>query len=122
MQRIAWLERLAVEREAAGVRPVRAAEHLHQRAFAGAVFADERVDLAGGNLETHAIERHRRPEALGHPVNVQSRHWRAGINNGFTRHSLGSVARSLSPTLSRWERELGQARQSWFLLPLGEGG
>ena len=72
MQRIAWLKRLAVEREAAGVRPVRAAEHFHQRAFACTVFTDERVDFPGGDLEAHAVQRDRRAEALGHPVDSQA--------------------------------------------------
>ena len=72
MQRIARLERTAVEREAAAVRSVRAAEHLHQRAFAGTVFADECVHLASSDLEAHAVERNGRPEALGHPVDSQA--------------------------------------------------
>ncbi len=72
VQRIAWLKRLAVEREAAGIRPVRAAEHFHQRAFACTVFTDERVNFPGGDLEAHAVERNGRPEALGHPVDSQA--------------------------------------------------
>ena len=72
VQRIAWLKRLAVEREAPGVRPVSAAERLHQRAFAGAVLAYERVDLPGGDLEAPAVERHGRPEALGHTLDLQA--------------------------------------------------
>ena len=72
VQRIAWLERLAVECELAGVRSVRAAEHLHQRAFAGTVFADERVDLPGVDLETHAVERDGRAKVLGHPIDLQA--------------------------------------------------
>ena len=38
---------LAVQRENAGVGPDGPAQHLHQRRFAGAVLADQRVDLAG---------------------------------------------------------------------------
>ena len=38
---------LAVEGDRAGVRPVHAGEHLHQRRLAGAVVADERDHLAG---------------------------------------------------------------------------
>ena len=71
VQWIARLKRLAVESETACVRSVRAAEHLHQRAFAGAVFADERVHLPGGDFETHAVQRDRRAEALGYPVDSQ---------------------------------------------------
>ena len=72
MQRIARLERPAVEREAAGVQPVRAAEHLHQRAFAGTILADERVHLAGADFEAHAVECHGRAEALGHHLDLQA--------------------------------------------------
>ena len=72
VQRIARLERLAVKREAAGIRPVRATEHFHQRAFACTVFTDERVDFPGGDLEAHAVQRDRRAEALGHPVDSQA--------------------------------------------------
>ena len=40
------------------------AEDLDQRALAGAVLADERVDLAGAQLQRHVGERLRRPEPL----------------------------------------------------------
>ena len=36
---------------------VRTAEHLHQRALARAVFADEGVNFAGGDLQRHAAQR-----------------------------------------------------------------
>ena len=72
MQRVAWFERLAIEQEAASVRLVRPAEHLHQRAFAGAIFTDQRVHLTGSHLEAHATKCHRRAEALGHAANAQA--------------------------------------------------
>ena len=90
MERVGRLVQLALEREAAGVRLVRAAEHLHQRAFTGAVFADERVDLPGANLETDAVERHRRAKPLGHPLNPQPRLKCAGVINGHRRSVAGA--------------------------------
>jgi len=51
---IARGERSAVELERAGVGRVNAGEDFHEGGFAGAVFADERVDLTGGNVEVDA--------------------------------------------------------------------
>ena len=39
---------------------MRAGEHLHQRALAGPVLANQRVDLAGAHLQVHAGELPRR--------------------------------------------------------------
>ena len=36
---------------------INAAEHLDQRGFAGAVFAQQRVDLARQKLEIHMLQR-----------------------------------------------------------------
>ena len=41
-----------------------AAEHFHQRAFAGAVFADQRQHFAGAGFQLHAAQGLRGPEAL----------------------------------------------------------
>ena len=43
-----------------------AVEHVHQGSLARAVFADQRVNLAGARLEIDAVERERAPEALGY--------------------------------------------------------
>ncbi len=48
---------LAVEQEAAGEIGVHAGDDLHQRAFAGAVLADETVDLAGREREIDTTKR-----------------------------------------------------------------
>ena len=58
----------AVELETACVRPHRPRQDAHQRALAGAVLADDRVDLAGASLERDAAQRDRRAEALGDPA------------------------------------------------------
>jgi hypothetical protein len=55
---------VAVQQEAAGVRPVHAGEDLHERGLAGAVLADEAVHLAGEELDVAVLERVDRAEAL----------------------------------------------------------
>ena len=59
-------ERLAIERDLTGVRLHRAGEDLDERRLAGAVLADERVDLAGAQLERRALERLHTGVGLGH--------------------------------------------------------
>ena len=59
------LHRLAAQHDLALVRRVDAGEDLHQRALAGAVLADQPVDLARQQLEIDAVERGRAAEALG---------------------------------------------------------
>jgi hypothetical protein len=56
VQRIGGAKRRALELEVARVRHVRAAEDLHQRAFAGAILPDERVDFTGSNLQRDILE------------------------------------------------------------------
>src|SRR5262249_29422155 len=57
-------DRLAVDEDLAGVGRDGAGDDLAQRRLARAVLADERVDLAGGELEADVGERDRRPVAL----------------------------------------------------------
>ena len=58
----------AADRHAPFVRPNRAAEDTHQRRFAGAVLAHERMDFAGQHLEIDAIKRRGRPETLANSL------------------------------------------------------
>src|SRR5688572_5854217 len=58
------LHLLAVDADAAAVRLVRAAEHLHQRALAGAVLSHHGQHLAARERERHAVERDHAREAL----------------------------------------------------------
>ena len=55
----------AVDCDLAPVGPVHAAEEAYQRRLAGAVLADERVDLTRHDIEIDAVERKRGTEALG---------------------------------------------------------
>ena len=61
--RVLIARRLAVDLHGAGIGGVEAREHIHQRRFAGAVFAEQSVYLAPGEGEIHALQR--RPAAEG---------------------------------------------------------
>ena len=50
-------DRLAGERDRAGIAAVGARQHLDQRRLAGAVLADQRHDLAGLDLELRGVQR-----------------------------------------------------------------
>ena len=49
----------------------RAGQHVHQGGLAGAVFADQRVNLAGQRFEIDGVERERTAEALGYGVGAE---------------------------------------------------
>ena len=56
---------LSIQRETAREFRMHAGDDFHQRALAGAVFADETVDLAGGKREVDPAERLDAAEGLG---------------------------------------------------------
>jgi hypothetical protein len=70
---------LAVEHDAALVRAVGidAAQHLHQRGLAGAVFADQRVDLPRLHGEIHVAQGLDSGEALADPAHLDNCRHRA---------------------------------------------
>ncbi len=80
-------DRRAVERDAAGIGLHLAGDHLHQRGLAGAVLAQDRVDLARLHVERDRIVGHHRRVALGDVAQGQARH---GVGHG---QSLASAAR-----------------------------
>ena len=57
---------LPADRHLPGVGPYDAAEDAHKRRFAGAVLADQRVNLTRYHLEIDAIKRRRRPEPFAY--------------------------------------------------------
>ena len=63
---------LAVEPDRPAVGLMDAGEDLDQRALAGAVLADECVDLAGQEIERHVVESLRRGEPLGDPAKLRA--------------------------------------------------
>jgi hypothetical protein len=70
VERVVQLDRLAVDGDRARVGAVHAGEDLHQGRLAGAVLADDRVDLARGAGEVDAVQDGDAVEGLddaGHP-------------------------------------------------------
>src|SRR6185437_2412425 len=65
--------RLAVQRNRAGVRLLRARQDLQQRRFAGAVLAKQRVDFAGGDFEPHIVKRLHAGKALADSRHAEER-------------------------------------------------
>ena len=62
------LDGLAVDEDAAGVRLVDAGHHLDQRGLAGAVLAEEHLDLAGADLHGDVVDDGDRAEGFAHPL------------------------------------------------------
>src|SRR5437773_4217667 len=71
VRRVPGNERLPIQLDHSSVRFVCAAEDLHQRAFARAVLADERVHLGGLHLEGDVFESVRGAEAFAHTRHSQ---------------------------------------------------
>ena len=69
---------LAGDGDRAGVGLVGAGDDLDERALAGAVFAEERVDLAGVELEIDAAERARAAEGFGELAKLEEGRHRKG--------------------------------------------
>ena len=61
---------LPVDEDFALVWIIDAAEHVHQRGFAAAVFAEQRQDLALAKLEVDPVVRNDRAETLGDVVQL----------------------------------------------------
>ncbi len=72
-QRAAELDRSAVEEDLAGVGSHRAAEDLHQRRLAGAVFAKDDVHFAGAHVQAGVVQGARAGIALRDPAHLQDR-------------------------------------------------
>jgi hypothetical protein len=63
--RLPWRQRAPIHLDRAGVGHVVAEQDRHQRALAGAVFAQQRQHLAGAQLERHRVVGQHRAKALG---------------------------------------------------------
>ena len=66
------VDRATVDQQLTLVRRVQAVEHVHQRALAGTVLAEERVDLTRLDREVDVVVGHQGPEPLGDPLELQS--------------------------------------------------
>jgi hypothetical protein len=73
------LDRLAPQPDLPAVRTVEAGEDVRQRRLAGAVLAEQRVDLAGGRLEVDVLVGDDGGEALGDPPQGDCGRWRGGL-------------------------------------------
>src|SRR5881628_697858 len=63
----------AGEGDAPLVRMIEAADHVEERRFPRPVGSDDREDLAGTDVETHAVQRQQRPEANAHALDGEQR-------------------------------------------------
>ncbi len=74
--------RHAAQSHPAAIGPLGAAEDFHERRFAGAVFADQRMDLAGAQCQIDAAQGVRRAETLAHVGHLEMGHDSACLANG----------------------------------------
>jgi hypothetical protein len=74
------VDRRAGENDLALVRAVEAGEDVGERRLAGAVLAQQGVDLAGGSLEVDVLVRDDRGKALRDPAQRDRRRWRGGVS------------------------------------------
>ena len=72
----------------------RAERDRRERGFAGAVFADQRVDLAGVEVEVDAVDRLHRAEALANPAQREHR-----LAHSFTGFQVASCSRVVGGTI-----------------------
>ena len=75
-ERVGRMNPPSVELDFAFVRGVNAGENLSERAFARAVFADERMATALFDGEAYTIERHHAGEAFGNILEEEKGHFR----------------------------------------------
>jgi hypothetical protein len=50
----------------AGIRLDRSVDYFHERAFAGTIFTQHRMNFAGRNAQRHGVVRYRAGITLGH--------------------------------------------------------
>jgi hypothetical protein len=89
----------AVDHDVAGVRPVIAHDALDQRALAGAVLAEQRMERRGRHLQRNLVQRGEFAEALGHrhPLDADRavRHRRrrevGNLLGDLDRHAIASI-------------------------------
>ena len=84
------VHRHAVEDDLAGVGVEHAVDHLDQRRLAGAVLAEQRVDLAGPHPEAHVVVRQHPGERLGDAAQLQA--VGTAVGHSFSPCWAGTVA------------------------------
>ncbi len=73
LRRVVEDDRRAVEQDGPAVRPIGPGQHLHQRALARAVLADDGVNFAGIERHRHVVERQHTGELLADALHGQHR-------------------------------------------------
>jgi hypothetical protein len=66
--------RLTIEQDLTPIVRVKPGQNIEKGALSGAVLADQRMNLAGADLEINAVERDRGAEALPNSRELQERH------------------------------------------------
>ena len=92
------VDRRALEEDLAAVDRVDAGDALDQRRLAGAVVADERHDLAGGDVEVHLVQRLDRAEGLG---DLRAAPGSGEVEGASRRPPVSSVITGPPPCTSR---------------------
>ena len=91
-ERIGGLVGSTVEGHGSGVGEFRAREQAHERRFARAVLADERVDAAGLDRQVHAAQGCGGPEGFLHPAHREQRGGGGGDGHGGIERQGGGAA------------------------------
>ncbi len=89
---VAEADLFAVEEDRPRVGLIGADEDLHQGALAGAVLADDGMDLTGHDVEIDRIEDRHAEEALGDAAHLKQRHARLGAVGLACRGRAGAGA------------------------------
>ena len=118
----AGTHRAIVEPDFAGVRRIDAGQDLDQRRLAGAVLAEQRMDLAAAQIEIDRVERERSGEMLGQAGDLEQRAGRRGAaaeRLGLGHPSCASFMRSDSMRRSGAGRREAPAglRTRYFATP-----
>ena len=99
LRRARVVDRLAVERDLAGVGGQHAGDEIEERGFAGAVRADQRVDVAARHIHVEFVQRVEAAETFGQAfdrktdVAVTRHAWRAFQRGSGSRRNESRVSR-----------------------------
>ena len=93
IRRTAEVHRFAPNEDLAGVGLVQPVQHVHQGRLAGAVLAEQAVDLPGAELEVDVLVGDHTGEGLGDPAGLQH-HWRVvGHRHGWHPFTVAKTPR-----------------------------
>src|SRR6266496_6648870 len=75
IRRITDLHGVSVEQNLALIRASQSEEDIHERCLAGAVFAEERMDLSGLHIQIDSIVRYNTWVTFGDSAHFEPRRW-----------------------------------------------